>query len=717
MSDVASRTTVDISQIAEIANVGRSAVGNWRKRHSDFPVADSSGRFGLTEVERWLIENGKIDSRVPAEFHLWSLIDSFRNFGLEADQITRLLVSMLVYLEACDMSLPLRGHIATAITVNENDHWKCLSQVPEDEVGKELRRAARNMEQANPALEGLLVNGLSVTTSLPNDHLVSLIENFQACTDEASPRISLFNRVVSRADKLDLFRGEHSTPDDIAELMVELASQNAETVCDLACGEGGLLSSAALSLQPRSSKPVELVGFDIDKDALRIARSRFFLEGVAAELRLEDTLRVPLEELPKADVVLLDPPLAQRNWGDADLYVDQRWKFGAPPRVNADLAWIQLAVQCLSEGGIAVVGASPVTAHRGNREAEIRQSMLENGVVKAVIQLPGRLRTETSIPVFLWVLQPPRADAESVILVDASTLGTPSRSRSKLDSGDIVRIVRALQACEEGRYEDPEIAWVSSITEIITNDAILEPKMYQPIPEVNFEGIGRRSEELKAKLLEAAGGGAEAIRQLLAPRKETEGRISTNTRTLEEVAEIQRGTRAAESSAEDEPLLIGVPEVSAGGASSPRFVWKEESSAPLVEVQEGDVVLALRGKPGRSFLATGQYEGAVLDQGCALIRPTVDNVTGMWIYLWTQSSQFRDQVTRSTTGVTLPTLSIRAVGDLTIPLPTAEQLAEAEQLLGRFHEAQKLVDELQSDLTELRDLEVELLIPQAAGTE
>ncbi len=717
MSDATARTTVDISQIAEIANVGRSAVGNWRKRRSDFPVADSSGRFGLIEVERWLIENGKIDSRVPTEFHLWSLIDSLRNFGLQADQITRLLVSMLVYLEACDMSPRPRGQLATAVTVDDNDHWRCLSQVPADEVAKELRRAARNIEEANPALEGLLVNGLSVATSLPDDQLVSLIENFQACTDEASPRISLFNRVVSRAGKLDLFRGEHSTPADIAELMVQLVRQDARKVCDLACGEGGLLSSAALRIQPRDSNPIELVGFEIDEDALRFARSRFFLEGVATELRLEDALRVPLEDLPNADVVLLDPPLARRNWGDADLYLDERWKFGAPPRSNADLAWIQLAVQCLSESGVAVVGASPGTAYRGNREAEIRHSMLENGVVKAVIQLPGRLRTETSVPVYLWILQPPRADVDSVILIDASTLGTPSRSRSELSSEDIDRIARALQACEVGRHEDPEIAWVVSTTEIIANDAILEPKMYQPIPEVDREGIRSRSQELKAKLLDAAGDGADAIKQLLAPREETGGTASMSARALREVAEIQRGTKTAESdNADDGPLLIGVPEVSGRGVSSPRFVWKEESSAPLLEVQESDVVLALRGNPGSSILATGNYEGAAIDQGCALIRPNGDEVTGPWVYLWTQSRQFLNQVSRSTTGVTLPTLSIRAVSDLTIPIPTAEQLDEAEQILGRFNEALERVAELQSDLTELRKLEVDLLISQEGGT-
>ena len=95
-----SRTTIDIGQIAEIAKVGRSAVGNWRKRHADFPVQDPSGRYDLVAVEKWLIENGKIDSGVPSEVSLWSLVDSLPRFGLRADAVTRLLVSLLVFLAA-----------------------------------------------------------------------------------------------------------------------------------------------------------------------------------------------------------------------------------------------------------------------------------------------------------------------------------------------------------------------------------------------------------------------------------------------------------------------------------------------------------------------------------------------------------------------------------------------------------------------------------------
>lgn len=57
---------VSLAEIARIAGVGRAAVSNWRRRHDSFPTriggTDVSPQFSLAEVERWLRDNGKLDS-------------------------------------------------------------------------------------------------------------------------------------------------------------------------------------------------------------------------------------------------------------------------------------------------------------------------------------------------------------------------------------------------------------------------------------------------------------------------------------------------------------------------------------------------------------------------------------------------------------------------------------------------------------------------------
>ncbi len=718
MRDISSRTTIDIEQIAEIANVGRSAVGNWRKRHVDFPVQDPSGRFDLIEVEKWLIENGKIDSRIPPEVAFWSLVDSLPRLGLRADATIRLLVSLLVFLEACEQSLDSSHQRVSDVTVREQDQWGHLKRVPLKKLYQELFRAAKHIEEANPKLDGLLVDGLVEAAALPGKLFVELVENLEASTNEANPRLALFNIAISWARKLDRFRGMWSTPPHIAELMINLAGNNGETVCDLACGEGGLLSSAALSLQSHGAPSVKLFGYDIAESALRIARSRFFLQSAVASFHLTDSLRVPHEKLPQADIVLCDTPLGMNNWGDAAIYLDERWRFGVPPRNKADLAWMQLAIQCLSDSGRAVVSTSPSSVFSSSgREQAIRKAMLEQGAIKAVIQLPGRMRAETSIPIFLWVLQPPRPDADSVLLVDASNMGTTSRSQHSFNLEDISRIACTLQTFELGKVEDTEIAQIVSIADILQRDAVLEPKVYRPISGVDTNEVRCRSEEIRSHMSVASEGIAEAVGQVLVSRDSAGDGPPKITCALEEVTEIYLGARGAERELMDQgTLLIGIREVSGDGACPPRYVAKESALRQVVEIQENDVVIALRGSTGRSILATSEHAGAVLDHGCALIRPTSSQVTVSWIYLWMQSTQFQDQVTRSTTGVTMPILSMRALRELRVPIPMVEQLGEAEQLVGVFGDALDRVTALQSDLTELRQLEVELLVAHDCGS-
>ncbi|PWW62809.1 N-6 DNA methylase [Actinokineospora spheciospongiae] len=70
---------VTAAEIARLANVGRAAVGNWRKRHPDFPEpvlnAGGSPVFPLTEVRRWLREQGKLTDDTTTDA-LWVALDA-----------------------------------------------------------------------------------------------------------------------------------------------------------------------------------------------------------------------------------------------------------------------------------------------------------------------------------------------------------------------------------------------------------------------------------------------------------------------------------------------------------------------------------------------------------------------------------------------------------------------------------------------------------------
>lgn len=197
-------------------------------------------------------------------------------------------------------------------------------------------------------------------------------------------------------------------------------------------------------------------------------------------------------------------------------------------------------------------------------------------------------------------------------------------------------------------------------------------------------------------------------------------------RALGDIATVLRGTVPAKPTDSDDGVpFFGITEITAGGTGDLRRVdlggdaalkarKSTDAGGGPVAVQSGDVVVALMSNIGQAALVSPRHAGAVLGRECALIRPA-DEVTGAWIYAWTQSTQFRDQVTRHTSGSTMPRLSYRALADMVVPVPPDDQQLRAEQLLADFDDALRKIDAVRAYLTELRTLELELLLGELDG--
>lgn len=187
-------------------------------------------------------------------------------------------------------------------------------------------------------------------------------------------------------------------------------------------------------------------------------------------------------------------------------------------------------------------------------------------------------------------------------------------------------------------------------------------------------------------------------------------------RPLGEVATVLRGTVPAKpTDREDGVPFFGLAEISAGGTAVTRLVEPDDGPTPTL-LQRGDVVVALLSNIGQTALVMPRHEGAVLGRECAVIRAGSE-ITGAWIYVWTQSAQFHEQVARHTTGSTMPRLGYRAMPSLLIPVSSLDRQQDAAALLEEFDEALWNLGRVQSQVTELRSLEVELLLADLDGDE
>lgn len=503
---------VSISDIADLAGVSRPAVSNWRKRHAGFPAprvqAPAGALFALDDVERWLIEEEKIEAPIPPGRIIRQLADAARGTMAPAEW-SAFLTACLVYLEACKRATQDMG-----VSIPPHQRWDAIRGTESRRLHSQLIAAANTVEKTTPTLQGLLLTGLDHQPQPDPDRLRALLDTLEvAAQDELGGFVDVFETLVDHGDSAESVRSEHSTPDSIAQLLVKLAPP-ADTIIDLATGEGGLLLLAALHRQV--GEQPSLIGYEINEAVHRAARSRFFLYDVPADLRLADVFRVPAGDLPKAELVVVDPPFGLSRWGDAEIYEGEQWQFGRPAPSSAEFAWAQLALWCLRPGGTAILVMPAGAAFRGARDAKIRTAMLDAGVIEAIIALPARVFTSTAIQPHLWMLRADRRPGEPVLMVNAADLGESTRSQTVFSQSDIDNIVEVVAAWRSHRTVEvaaPLFARAVERDEVVDGD--LTPARYDTRPTVDLSVLRDRALELREVVSLRSSTALEALQSAL----------------------------------------------------------------------------------------------------------------------------------------------------------------------------------------------------------
>jgi type I restriction-modification system DNA methylase subunit len=137
-----------------------------------------------------------------------------------------------------------------------------------------------------------------------------------------------------------------------------------------------------------------------------------------------------------------------------------------------------------------------------------------------VIVLPPRLRTNTSIPLALWLLRSPESPetAEDVLLVDGSDLATTGRSRYSLPDESISQLVELVDRWRTHRSVSPEdsaLAVTVSREDILHNEASLLPARYRTPPSVDLDHIRREARTLRESLAESSVAAEAATAELM----------------------------------------------------------------------------------------------------------------------------------------------------------------------------------------------------------
>ncbi|OIO05023.1 MAG: type I restriction endonuclease subunit M [Elusimicrobia bacterium CG1_02_63_36] len=377
-------------------------------------------------------------------------------------------------------------------------HWKHLTSLTHN-LGDAINKANDLLEEHNRTLEDVLsATDFNYKERLPDNTLSKLIVHFSKLRlrneDLAEPDMlgRAYEYLIAQfADDAGKKGGEFYTPKEVVSLLVEILDpQQGMYVCDPACGSGGMLVQAVHHLRAlkQNTRNIVLHGQERNIGTWAICKMNMLLHGLAsARIEKGDTIRQPKllqkGKLVNYDIVIANPPFSLKNWGVGTASNDPfgRFHYGLPPKSYGDFAFVQHMIATLKPEGRAGVVLPHGVLFRGGAEGKIRQGILEDDLLEAVIGLPSNLFYGASIPASLFILnkkKPAKRKGKVFFLYGARDF-QQLKNKNKLRQEDIDKILKAYRDYAEiEKYCRP-----ASLDEIRRNDYNLNIPRYVDITE------------------------------------------------------------------------------------------------------------------------------------------------------------------------------------------------------------------------------------------
>ncbi len=318
--------------------------------------------------------------------------------------------------------------------------------------------------------------------------------------------------------------GEFYTPAQVSKLLAKLLNpQPGDRIIDPTCGSGSLLIKLSKQV---GSKNFSLYGQEINGSTWALARMNMFLHEIDdATIEWGDTLNNPklLEDdsLLKGNIVGANPPFSLDKWGADNAITDlfSRFHRGVPPKSKGDYAFISHMIESTyhDTGRVGVILPHGVL-FRGSSEGKIRQQLIEENLLEAVVGLPSNLFYGTGIPATILIFNKNKvsssgAENKDILFIDASEgyeSGTNQNRLRDLDIDKIVNTYRAFQEAnplttEEGEVLEEKYAYRAPLSEVVENEYNINIPRYvdtfEEEEEIDIPATQNNINELKKELV------------------------------------------------------------------------------------------------------------------------------------------------------------------------------------------------------------------------
>ncbi len=519
MTDIAKKVleeTPDLLTIGEVSKlfkIHQDTLRNWEKSGELVPLRvgpRKDRKYRKEDIEVIIAKMGSKLTLSQLEQFLWRSADILRG-KIDSSDYKKYIFGLLFYKRISDVwdeeyQKVLEEFKDTSLAEADYNHrfqvpkeckWSVIENTSEN-IGKKLNEIFDKLTNVNSPKLDKIFDDLDFANKdrFPNETLQRLINHFSQYNFGSNYISSdllgdayeyLIKQFAADAGKKG---GEFYTPREVERIIIGiLKPHQKDHVYDPTVGSGGFLLEAYNYLKDKVNETIArtlyLYGQEINIGTFAIAKINMFLHGLdSADIRRGDTLANPQfitdsGNLQTFDIVVANPPYSIKDW-EFEVYRNDKYGridgYDLPPQKNADFAFVLHIIKSMNTNGRAGIVLPHGVLFRGGSEGRIREQILKNDLVEAIVALPPKLFYGTGIPAAVWILNnnKPEQKKNKVLLIDAERDFLEGKNQNTLRKQDIDKIIKAYD-----QYQDIEkYARVVDMEEIKENEYNLNVRRY-----------------------------------------------------------------------------------------------------------------------------------------------------------------------------------------------------------------------------------------------
>lgn len=473
-----------------------------------------------------MARKAKPKKEIPMEEALWKAADKLRG-SVEPAEYKHVVLSLFFLKFASDKFTRQRNNIVenygekfaetvafyakdNVFFIPEDCRWDyIIENAKQDDIALKIDTALYSIEKNNPALKGALPDNYYSRLQLDTNKLASLLDEIDKInTDDEE------NDIIGRVYEYFLGKfalaegkgkGEFYTPKCIVNLIAEMIEPYDGILYDPCCGSGGMFVQSIKFVEAHSGnkKNVSIYGQEYTNTTFKLAKMNLAIRGISANLGevAANTFTNDQHKDLKADYIMANPPFNQKEWrANDELIDDPRWAgYEVPPTSNANYGWILNIVSKLSQNGVAGFLLANGALSDDGTELKIRQQLLKNDLVEAIVILPRNLFYTTDISVTLWILNKNKKQRvveqngelkhyrnreKEILFMDLRQMGSPYEKKYiELTDEDRTLVTDVYHTWQQDSFSEsyenvPEFCYSASFAEIEDKGFTLVPSRY-----------------------------------------------------------------------------------------------------------------------------------------------------------------------------------------------------------------------------------------------